>query len=91
MFLGGQGAAREVYLDMKHGVEAKNYADVSSCSVMASPPIIDPACLHYMIGSNSFWSLPGSGAKRGQESKIISPEVLLPWSHMHRLLCGRSV
>ena len=29
-FSGGMGAAREVFLDMKHGVEAKNYADVSS-------------------------------------------------------------
>ena len=28
-FSGGMGAAREVFLDMKHGVEAKNYADVS--------------------------------------------------------------
>lgn len=32
-FPGGHGADREVYLHMKHGVEAKNYQDVS-CLVM---------------------------------------------------------
>ena len=29
MFSGGQGAVREVSLNMKHGVEAKSYDDVS--------------------------------------------------------------
>lgn len=29
MIAGGHGADREVFLDMKHGVEAKNYADIA--------------------------------------------------------------
>ena len=29
---GGHGADREIFINMKHGVEAKNYADVSPCN-----------------------------------------------------------
>ena len=29
LYISGQSADREVYLNMKHGVEAKNYQDVS--------------------------------------------------------------
>jgi len=29
MIAGGHGADREIFLDMKHGVEAKNYADIA--------------------------------------------------------------
>ena len=40
MVAGGRGADREVFIDMKHGVEAKNYADVSPAWV---------GCLTYYI------------------------------------------
>lgn len=45
---GGHGVQREVTLTLKHGVEAKNYDDVSSVHMIAHRIFItfgDPCCL----------------------------------------------